>query len=171
MHKHLCLLLSLLCMAPLGAQSAAGAYGNGQSIGQGNHQTASATCPWLTAGTAAAALGGDVASTVSVTSLTEGTCRFARRDQPMEFLEIRVSAAPLAACPAGSPPLEAIGNEADWCRVSAPHGMAEEMASGRVRDLHFTVVSAGRAQKKTAKPSDPDDTLTRIADEVAGNLF
>jgi hypothetical protein len=163
MRRHVWLLLPLLCAAPLGAQSGAGAYGKSQ--------TESAVCPWLTAGTAAAALGGDVAAAVSVSSQTEGTCRFARRGQPMEFLEIRVGAAPLAACPAGSPPLQAIGNEADWCTVSASHGMTEEMVSGRVRDLHFTVATAGRARKKPAKPSDPDDSLARIAEEVAGNLF
>jgi hypothetical protein len=157
------LLLLLLFAVSVGAQSKAGSYDNAQP--------ATATCPWLTTGTAASALGGEVAATMSVTKPAEGTCRFARRDDAMEFLEIRVSAAPLAACPAGSPALHAIGNEAERCRVSASRGITEEMASGRVREIHFTVTMAGRGNRHVAEPTDSDDTLARMADEVAGNLF
>lgn len=156
-------LLLLLCAVSVGAQSKAGTYGNAQA--------ATANCPWLTVGTAASALGGEVAATASATSPSEGNCRFARRDDAMEFLEIRVSAAALAGCPAGSPLLHGIGNEAERCRVAATRGITEEMASGRVRDIHFTVTMAARGERQSAKPANPDDNLARIADEVAGNLF
>jgi hypothetical protein len=49
--------------------------------------------------------------------------------------------------------------------------MTKEMASGRVRDVHFTVVTVDHVRKKSPKPSEPDDGLARIAEEVAGNLF
>lgn len=157
-------MLPLLCAVSVAAQSGTGTYGNAKS--------APTTCPWLTAGTAAGALGGDVVANVSATSAFEGTCRFERRDDAKEYLAIRVSAAPLAACPAGSTPLHGIGNDAERCRVSASRGVTEEMASGRVRDVHFTVVIANRTDRKNAQPPDPnDDTLARMADEVSGNLF
>jgi hypothetical protein len=157
-------LLLLLSAASVCAQSGAGAYGN--------RQASATTCPWLTAGTAAGVLGGDVAANMSVTSLTEGTCRFARSGETMRFLEIRVSAAPLPDCPAGSSPLHAIGNEAQRCRVSLPRGESEEMVSGRVRDVHFTVTMAGHRDKPGAKsPDAEDDDIVKIADEVAGSLY
>lgn len=154
------LLVLLLCAISVGAQAT-----------YDKTRVTTATCPWLTSGTAASALGGEVAATVSVTSSAEGSCRFARRDDAMEFLEIRVSAAGLAGCPAGSSPLHGIGNEAERCRVAASHGITEEMASGRVRDIHFTVTMATRGERQSAKPPNPDDKLARIADDVAGNLF
>jgi hypothetical protein len=46
------------------------------------------------------------------------------------------------------------------------------MASGRVREVYFTVLTGARSQKRGTKPPHPDDdTLARIADEVAGNLY
>lgn len=46
------------------------------------------------------------------------------------------------------------------------------MVSGRVRDVHFTVVIAGRSDKPGAKSPDPgDDVSAKIAEEVAGNLY
>jgi len=156
------LLLPAICAAPGLAQSAQGAYGSSPMAAHG--------CPWLTEGTAAHALGGEISVTVSVTNATEGTCRFTRRDETAVFLAIHVSAAALAGCPAGSPPLHGIGNEAARCRVSTSHGVSEEMASGRVRDVHFTVVMVGRSGRRDARSTEPDE-LARIADEVTGNLF
>jgi hypothetical protein len=40
------------------------------------------TCPWITAGTAAAMLGGDVATYVVLGKAEDGSCRFVRHDQP-----------------------------------------------------------------------------------------
>lgn len=89
----------------------------------------------------------------------------------MGFLEIHVSGSPLRGCPEGSAPLHGVGNEAERCRVAAARGMPEEMASGRVRTLHFIVTLAGRGVRSGGKPSENDDDLARIADEVAGNLY
>ena len=130
----------------------------------------SAVCPWLTPGSAARLLGGDVSATVTISTLTEGSCRFARRDQPMDSLEILVGGGALPPCPANSVSLTGIGNEAATCKLPASHGEMGEMVSGRVRDVHFTLVL--REQKRSAKPSeDQGDPLEPIAEQVAGNLF
>ncbi|MGA8531998.1 MAG: hypothetical protein WB622_19905 [Acidobacteriaceae bacterium] len=156
------LLALLACTAATGAQTVAS--------GHGGAPMAEAACPWLTEGTAADALGGNVTVTVAGNS-SEGSCRFARRDGSMDFLEIHVGAEPLRACPTGSLPLRGIGNEAQRCRMAGAHGMMEEMASGSVRALHFTVTLAGRASRGSGKASESDDNLARIADEVAGSLY
>lgn len=136
------------------------------------HRDETATaCPWLTAGTAADLLGGDVLLHTTGDATDEGTCRFARRGSATEFLEIHVSAKPLHGCPAGAAPLHGVGNQTERCRIAAPRGIAEERASGRVRDLYFTVTIAGRASRESGKPAESDDRLTRLADEVAGNLY
>jgi hypothetical protein len=164
MYKPALLVLLLVSAASVRAQSGASAYGKSQ--------TPATTCPWLTAGTAARLLGGDVAANLSVSGVTEGTCHFARSGDTMRFIEIRVSAALLPDCPTGSWPLRGIGNEAQQCRVALPRGGSEEMVSGRVRDLHFTVVIAGHRDKLSSKsPDSADDDVVRIADEVAGNLY
>lgn len=110
--------------------------------------------------------------TITVTHSGEGSCRFARRGTGMDFVEIRVSAASLTSCPAGSPVPHGIGNEAWRCKPTVSHGFVEEMVSGHVRAMHFTVVISTRGARRGGKPSQPeDDELTRIADEVAGNLY
>jgi len=146
--------------------------GGAQSTSSRDRPMVETQCPWLTSGTAADVLGGEVASAISGNGMTEGSCRFVRRDAPMDFLEIHVSAAPLYSCPAGSTVLHGIGNEAVRCTISHEHGMAEEMASGSVRATHFTVTMSIRGSRRPAKPSDSaDDPLARVADEVAGNLY
>ena len=143
--------------------------------GSGGHASqpmATTQCPWLTSGTAADVLGGEVAATISGATMSEGSCRFVRRDASMDFLEIHVSAKPLQGCPAGSTPLHGIGNQAERCMVSHQHGVIEEMASGRVRTMHFTVTLSLQGSRRNAKPQDSsDDPLARIADEVSGNLY
>ncbi|MGA7524273.1 MAG: hypothetical protein WBW84_17615 [Acidobacteriaceae bacterium] len=156
------LLVLLACTAAARAQAAA-------SSDHDVTMTAK-TCPWLTMGTAAEVLGGDVTVTVAGNS-DEGTCRFVRGGAAMDFLEVHVSAAPLRGCPAGSPPLRGIGNEAERCGVSEARGMTEEMASGRVRSVHFTVTISGRGRRSGHPSESDDDSLARIADEVAGNLY
>ncbi|MFZ0633422.1 MAG: hypothetical protein WA374_19715 [Acidobacteriaceae bacterium] len=157
------LLALLACTVALPAQVAA----------SGDHDSAmkETECPWLTVGTAADVLGGDVTVTVAGNS-NEGSCRFVRREATVDFLEIRVSAGSLHGCPSGSAPLRGVGNEAERCRIADARGLSEEMASGSVRAVHFTVTISGRAARTSGKPSDSsDDALARIADEVAGNLY
>lgn len=125
-------------------------------------------CPWLTEGTAATAIGGDVSTTVNMAGSLEGECKFSKEQGSPDFLEIRVSKAALPACPAGSMELKGIGNEATRCTV---HGRGVEMISSRVRDLNFTVTLASHRQKG-AKPDDPqNDALEQVAEEVAGSLY
>jgi hypothetical protein len=127
-------------------------------------------CPWLTSGSAARVLGGEVSVTVTVSSGDGGSCRFSRRDGSANGLEILVGKNVAGACPADSPKLAGIGNEATRCRIAAARGEAAEMLSSRVRDLHFSIVL--REQKRSAKPADMrDDALEQTGEQVAGNLF
>src|SRR5580704_1292121 len=74
-------------------------------------------CPWLSVGSAAHALGGDVSVTVNVANLNEGSCRFLRSAGPGDFLEIHVAKDSPATCPAGAMQLRGIGNEATRCEL------------------------------------------------------
>lgn len=129
-------------------------------------------CPWLTSGSAAHTLGGEVSVTAKVTNTGEGSCSFSRQQSPPDSLEVLVSRATLAVCPADSTGLKGIGNEALTCRLRGSRNEAVEMISSRVRDLHFTVTLTARGRKTTTKPADPhDDALEQIAEQVAGNLY
>jgi hypothetical protein len=129
-------------------------------------------CPWLTSGSAAHTLGGEVSVTAKVTNTGEGSCSFSRQQSPPDSLEVLVSRATLAVCPADSTGLKGIGNEALTCRLKGSRNEAVEMISSRVRDLHFTVTLTARGRKTTTKPADPhDDALEQIAEQVAGNLY
>jgi hypothetical protein len=131
---------------------------------------ATPACPWLTAGSAAHALGGDVSLTVTVSNGTGGSCRFARQDGSPNVLEIVVGKNMTAACPADSTKLIGIGNEASRCRIAAARGDTAEMLTSRVRDLHFSVVL--REQKHSGKSANiQDDALEQLGEQVAGNLF
>ena len=138
----------------------------------GSQATTPANCPWLTEGSAARALGGDVNATAVVASAQEGSCRFVRRNEPPDSLEVKVSRNVLPACPAKSTPLTGIGNDAESCRISGSHDERTEIVSGRVRDLYFALALALHGQKRAAKSSDAqDDPLEQLAEQVAGNLF
>lgn len=129
----------------------------------------SVACPWLTAGSAARVLGGDVSVTAEASN-TEGACHFVRTDGTTNSLEIVVGMNSPAPCPAGSVKLVGIGNEATRCRIAASRGDTAEMISSRVRETHFAVIL--RVQKRTTKPSDPqNDALEQLGEQVAGNLF
>ncbi|HTW80361.1 MAG TPA: hypothetical protein VME23_12515 [Terracidiphilus sp.] len=127
-------------------------------------------CPWLSAGSVAKALGGEVDVISTGANATEGSCRFSRRDSPTHWLEIAVGPGALPGCPAGSIKLAGIGNEAARCSTHDMHGDTSEMLSGRVRDVPFslTLREPGRDQES----SDPqNDALEQLAEQVAGNLF
>ena len=145
-------------------------YGTAPKPGSLPHPGAG--CPWLTSGSAAHALGGEVSVTVKVSNTGEGSCSFSRQRGTPDSLEVLVSKATLPVCPADSTSLKGIGNEALTCRPSGSRNEAVEMVSSRVRDLHFTVTLTARGPKTTAKPADPhDDALEQIAEQVAGNLY
>jgi hypothetical protein len=139
-----------------------------------NHPAAvsSAVCPWLTQGSAAHALAGNVSVTVKVADSGEGSCRFSRPQDSHDSLEIAVSKGALRTCSAKATSLRGIGNEAARCKVASGRGESAEMISSRVRDLFFTITLVSRNQKSSAKAPDPqDDGLEQIAEQVAGNLY
>jgi hypothetical protein len=129
------------------------------------------SCPWLTQGTAAWALGGDVSATVNMSTSAEGSCKFSRLQGPPDSVEIVVRKTALPACPAASLELKGIGNQATRCSCPASHGEDVEMISSRVRDLYFTVTLASRGQRSASKPDRQNDALEQISEEIAGNLY
>ena len=158
----LCLLLIAYSTAAVQAQ-----YGKPGIPSSGSKVRSQNTCPWLSQGSAARALGGDVSTKVSVSDTGEGSCRFLREQRSPDALKILVSKNALASCPTESTKLQGIGNQAVRCRVK---GL--EMVSGRVRDLHFTVTLTSREQKSPVKlPDVQEDALEQIAEQIAGNLF
>src|SRR5271165_6234478 len=112
---------ALLCLLLSSAAVAQTQYGTAPKTASPAH--ASTGCPWLTEGSAARALGGEVSVTVKVSDTGEGACRFSRQPGSMDALEILVSKAALPACPVESTPLKGIGNEAATCR---PNGSRAE---------------------------------------------
>jgi hypothetical protein len=139
-----------------------------------NHPPAatSVVCPWLTQGSAAHALAGNVSVTVKVADSGEGSCRFARQQDSHDSLEIAVSKGAQRTCSTQATSLRGIGNEAARCKLSSTRGESAEMISSRVRDLFFTVTLVSRNQRAAAKPVDPqEDGLEQVAEQVAGNLY
>ena len=129
-------------------------------------------CPWLSQGTAAKMLGGDVSVTANVSDSGEGDCKFTRDQGPPDTLEIVMSKAALPGCQGDGVPLRGIGNEAAMCRRAGPRGEVIEMISSRVRDQHFTVTINSRGLEKTANAQDAqEEPIARIAEQVAGSLY
>ena len=164
------LLLALLFPTSLAAQQAQ--YGTPAAPHKVSPARSQKSCPWLTEGSAAKALGGDVSVTVNVADTGEGSCKFTRQQDSSDSLDILISKAALPTCPAESTKLVGIGNEASLCKPPGSHSEAVEMVSSRVRDLHFTVTRASRRLKSTTKSTDAqEDVITQIAEQVAGNLY
>jgi hypothetical protein len=169
MSKITSLLFVLLFWPAIAMQAQYGSSGAGKTNLPPHTQ---ATCPWLSPGSAATALGGDVSVTVNVTNLSEGSCRFSRQQGSHDSLEIAVSMASLPTCSGEHTTLRGIGNEAARCRFAGAHGEAVEMVSSRVRDEHFTVTLTWRGPKAAAhSPDEQDDALEQAAEQVAGNLY
>jgi hypothetical protein len=128
-------------------------------------------CPWLTEGTAAATLGAPVTTAVTLhgdPDRSEGTCTFTAPQGSV--LEIAVIAAPSEpACPANSPKLPGIGNEASFC-----HTDNRDRITSRVRDLSFRTTLTLQPPAPQPDPKQQEahqQQLERIAEQVAGNLF
>jgi hypothetical protein len=160
-----CLLLCLLAIATVAVHA--------QSPAQ---LPARATCPWLNEGSAAKALGAAVSVTVNVSNTGEGACNFSRKDRPEDrpasFLKIEVSKAMLPSCGAESTKLKGVGNEAMRCKLPGSANQDAEMISGRVRDLHFTIMLIAHEKSTPASsPAIQQDVLEQIAEQVSGNLF
>lgn len=165
-------LFLLLAASVAAAQTRYGAPAASPSRSQTvSKSPASTGCPWLTAGTATRALGGDVSATVTMSNSLEGACRFSAESGSADYLEIQVSKAVLPACPARSIDLKGIGNQATRCVPPGSHGHDIEMISSRVRDLNFTVTLASHGQKNSPKAEVQNDALEQIAEQVAGSLY
>ena len=117
-----------------------------------------ATCPWLTEGSAAKVLGGEVHTILNVASPTQGTCTFVKSAHPQEQLKVLVGAGNIPSCPLGSAKVIGVGNQASRCHL--PH--STQMISGNVRAVDIAITLSG---------TQPEDALQQIAEQVAGNLF
>lgn len=129
-------------------------------------------CPWLTQGSAAALLGGEVTSAVTATETNEGSCTFSRTRGTTSSLEVTVQKGTLAGCPESSRKLKAIGNEALLCAIAPSANESGEEVSGRVRDSFFTIVLRVRGPGKAGMSLDAQRVaVEQAAEQVAGNLF
>src|SRR5277367_353557 len=116
------------------------------------------TCPWLTEGSAAKVLGGEVHVILNVASATQGTCTFVKAARPQEQLKVLVGGGNIPSCPAGSAKVIGVGDQASRCHL--PH--SAQMISGNVRAVDMAITLFG---------NQPEDALQQIAEQVAGNLF
>ncbi len=138
-----------------------------------------AVCPWLTTGSAAAALGGDVTMVAQSSGNWDGTCKFEHHSQKVtQTIEILLSRTDSHPCPAGSTNLKALGNSAVQCAHTKPNGDESDTIAGRVRDAYFVVTmtnvrGAIGDPSERARSSDPFDAspLEQVAEQVVGNLF
>lgn len=133
-------------------------------------------CPWLTQGTAAVLLGGDVSASVHVAK-GEGTCEFSRvgvGNQPEDAsaanlkMRIAVSHLPPKECATGEH-LNGIGQDAVFCATDW-EGEHQELIRGRVRATFFLLTLATRRSSGSDLKS-LRRVLEQAAEEVAGSLF
>jgi predicted oxidoreductase len=131
-------------------------------------------CPWLTRGTAAALIHGDVSASVHVAA-GEGTCEFTRDAQADHQggvfgnnlqMKIKVSHVLPKVCASGER-VTGIGQDAVSCS-SDVGGVHQELIQGRVRARYFLLALTGSSTATTAVRRH---LLEMAAEEVAGNLF
>jgi len=124
---------------------------------------AAKVCPWVTQGSADVVLGGDSTAAVEVSQSGQGVCSF-RLDQggSTNTLRVAVGRSAEGSCPAGSPALRGIGNEATMCTVRRSHS--------EVVETIFSIT----IRRKSSQPPEVghfEDAIKQIAEQVAGNLF
>ncbi len=137
---------------------------------------AQTACPWLTQGTAAAALGGTPITAATATSLQQGSCSFTLDNNVLQSsLEITVAPAqllPHLTCPSGSPPLTSIGNAAVLCSLAVTPPSDKQLIVSRVRTVSFTVLLTATPRGSAPLSKDRQrDALIMVAEQVAGNLY
>ncbi len=139
-----------------------------------------AVCPWLTSGTAAAALGGPVELNLHLESTSQGTCRFTRGSgMEEESIEVAISKVKPPSCPVGGAKLAGFGNEAVECESTNSSAFAVNAIAGRLRDVYFSVrITTPRAKSPIPpandEPGNPDivpSILQRVTEQVVGNLY
>lgn len=134
------------------------------------HCFAANVCPWMTQGSAARLLAGDIIASIQAVDDKHGDCIFSRADGRTSYtLHIAVGGEANVACPRGSAQLKGIGNEAYLCNVQRSSSGATEKVSSRVRDILFTVTLTERGVLMSNDARR--DVLDQAAEQVAGNLF
>jgi hypothetical protein len=134
---------------------------------------AETACPWLTQGTAADLLGGDVSTAVQSTAPDAGSCRFSLHRGTTEYiLEITVANTPGATCPPASPKVVGVGSEAFSCATRKSPAETSDMISGRVRAIYFSVRLTGKGTPDAyMTPEKRSDIVEQVSEEVTGSLF
>jgi hypothetical protein len=140
---------------------------------------ATASCPWLSKGTAATLLGSDVTVTAHVEGTFAGTCRFVTQSaDPIPSIQILVGATDGHPCPQSSTKLKALGNEAVQCRRADSPMQSSDVVAGRIRNVYFVVTMTNVPNATTPEPTDPRladaygaSPLERVAEQVVGNLY
>lgn len=147
---------------------------SGAAVGQ-----ATTACPWLTSGTAATLLGGDVTVAAHIEGASAGSCRFVRQSgAPSASIEVLVGPTDTHPCPQGSAKLRALGNEAVQCRLTPQTAQQSDVIAGRMRNVYFVVTLTNVGGALTQEPADPRladaygaSALERVAEQVVGNLY
>lgn len=160
--------LLLLAMATMAAaqmqQNAMSAPTAGSHIAGSNM----VECPWLTRGTAAAVLGGDVSLEFAMPSHSQGSCMFRGPQDPADTLIVTVSSVAPHACGKKSVKLVGVANWASLCMTSRSQHRFIESIDGQARNTYFTVTLSLR-RTKTWRSKEVG--LKHIAEMVAGNLY
>lgn len=140
------------------------------SAAQSRAETA---CPWLTQGTAADFLGGDVSTSVQSTAPDAGSCSFSLHRGAAEYtLEITVANTPGVTCPPASPKVPGVGSEAVSCASRKSPAETSDMISGRVRRTYFNVRLTGKGPPDAYMTSPKrSDIVEQVSEEVTGSLF
>jgi hypothetical protein len=133
---------------------------------------AQSACPWLTEGTAAAMLEGQVTVTTKLLPTGEGSCAFTlQKSGATAVIEINVAASVGGSCPANSAKLAGIGNEAVYCTEDRSPKETTNIVRSRVRDVFFVVrLTVTGKTPAAATPAQRQAVAEQVAEEVAGNL-
>ena len=161
------LLLLLLSWATAAGQ----VHPSGRSASQAaapKAASAAPECPWLTRGTAAVLLDGEVTLTVTTNGALQGSCVFHRQQQTAETLVLTVSGRPSPSCHRGGVPLQGIANWASECMIRQLQARRVESIVGQARDRYFEItLTFEAAQGWEARSAE----LRNIAEQVAGSLY
>jgi hypothetical protein len=125
-------------------------------------------CPWLTRGTAATVLGGDVSLAVAMVGHDQWSCMFRGLQNLDDELTITVSGVAPPTCRKNGVKLVGVANWATACSISRSHHRYIETVSGQARDTYFTVTLSFREKKKWHAEGAAAE---QIAEMVAGSLY
>jgi hypothetical protein len=141
-------------------------------------QTAS-LCPWLSSGSAAKVLGGNISLVAHANGNWEGACHFVRSDgEKPASIDILIGKVNTHPCAEGSVKINTLGNEAVQCARTSPESQHVDVIAGRMRDVYFTVTMTDVQHAAQRLPSDAHlsgpfgaSLLEQVAEQVVGNLY